>query len=111
MHLAKRDRTTYKATLSGYRIFAFDRVQTLDVQLQIEIYQASAWPCVWCARPQIVQGHADWSGNSPEVVQQLVEQSFDKRLTPWKAWHNGPFGTTAPKGPQLVQSRPKATGS
>lgn len=111
MHLARKDRTSYKATLTGFRIVAFNKPQTLDLTIEIEIYHASAWPCIWAARPNIVQGAETLQGATPEAVQQLVEAHFVKRLTPWKAWHNGPFGIVAPKGPQLVESRPKATGS
>lgn len=107
MHLMKKDTTTYKARMSGYHIEAFGKRQTLALEIEIEIYHASAWPCVWSARPQIAQGPAKWTGDSPEAVQKLVERSFAKRLTDWQPWHNGPFGTTAPKGPQLVRSKPK----
>lgn len=82
-----RNKTVYRATLSGLKGDAFGISHTFEWLATVELYQARVSPECWRSRPSFErQGHR-WQAGSAERLMEIITRDFDRLVKPWRAHH------------------------
>jgi hypothetical protein len=103
-----QERAVYVGRFRGYRMLAFGKMQILDYEAEIEVYQMHLRPALWCAKD--LSGRFDGAFVSPrsEDTQRLVHEAFVTCITPWQKYELEPFGKKVKLGPRLVEKPAKS---
>lgn len=76
---------TYRARFARLRVHAFGKEQTLDLNLDVEIYQARLSPELWLPRlPAFRPLENEWRAGSAELLMEHISTYFEECIEPWQ---------------------------
>jgi hypothetical protein len=81
-----RNKTVYRAILSGLKGEAFGVPHTFQWIPEIEIYQARVSPELWRARPNFQRIGHTWEAGTAEALMNMVTRDFVDVIKPWRAF-------------------------
>ena len=99
----------YVGRFSGFRMLAFGKMQILDYEAEIEVYQVHHTPPLWMAKDLAGRFDGGYISHRAEDTMRLVAEAFTTCVTPWEKYEVEPFGKKVKLGPRLVE-KPAKTG-